>query len=715
MNPNLDPANRYPEEMLEHPALKFELVKPFEKAAAMEGGGSDAPRGRILEYLAADFKRRYDWAGTHRSTFEGDWRYCEQEYSLANERRLDNERIASIYERDPDDSGDEKDEERASISLPVGLEVVEQQVPRYYDALFGADLDKYVDLVGRDSVDQDQSDSVEAFMNYQQGHEINTPMIGYRWLRDGCIYGTGIMGQGWDFASNRRTAMHIPLWDMWFDPAGLDVDSCRFIIHRRRMTVAELMEMREAGKCFFTDKALEGSLDEDGMIVEHDTLGDVASIATPGGAVHINPDKQVSLYIYMQKDRWIYVVNQTLVVAVADNLVPPENTSPGAAATRLYPVFLFTPNPALSTEDTQPGVYGLGLLSMARVMIDMQNSLAALMHGGVARSALGITFVDPDECEALGTQRQTKAGDMIPCRNPEKAVNQLNFPDVSGPCLNGLSHLDMRLERLHGVNNAMRGMATYATETATAKAQDLNQSNHRMAQGIKLGYYTMRKFWTVALHLNKGYLEESEYIRVIGEEATWHKFSRADMEGVAGKDLVPTGMPLAASQAFLAQQGLNLVALMQQLKAGGMVDLDDRKVLRDTLIAMGYRNIDQVCRREMQVGQDPTQENAILLQGGRIMVGPHDDHDSHYQNHMSLYYVPQARDAFKMDPNLQSQFDAHIATHAQALEGAGQGMPAGKPSEGLGSGTGLPGMNTSVPTARPKPAGELQAQMGAQQ
>jgi hypothetical protein len=712
---NFSGTNLYPAELYaqDHPAMRFDLVSPFERAAAATGVG-ETERAKVLEHLTASIDARLVWAMAHRSTWELDWRYCEQEYSLSNERRADNQRIASVYELDPDDTEDERNEERASVSIPVGLEVVEQQVPRYYDALFGADLDKYVDLIGRDSVDQAMSETVESFLNYQQGHEINTPLVGFRWLRDGCMYGTGIMAQGWDFQHNRRTCESVPLWDMWFDPAAREVDACRWLFWRRTVTVADLMAMREAGQLLFTDASLSQALDEVGspMLVDHLEQG---TITAPGGQELINPDKQVNLYLYMQKERWVYVVNCRLIVAITENQVPPETNSQGKVTARYYPVFTFTPTPAIATETEEPGLYGLSLLSMARTMIDLQNSLTHLMHQGTARTALGVTCMDPDlAAEAINNQTQLKAGSIYPIRDPEKSVKQLLFPDVAGPCLNAINHLDMRLERLHGVNNALRGMATYATETATGKSQDLTQATHRLAQGIKLAYWTMRRFWTVALQLNKAYLEESEYIRVIGEEATWHPISKADMNGIAGKDLVPTGMPLSASHAFLAQQGLNLVTLMQQLKMGGMTDLDDRKVLRDTLVAMGYRNIDLICRREMQVGQDPRQENAILLQGGNILVGPHDDHESHYSEHATLYYVPQARDAFKQDPNLLAKFEAHVATHAQALEGAGQGMEGGKPADGLGSGTGMPGLNSQMPAARPKPAGELQAQMAEQ-
>jgi hypothetical protein len=714
--------NTYPQEVFTgtHPAMNLNLLRevewregqPAHDRDVVAGGTFDADAARkAIIYLNGWRYNLFAWMRAKRSAFEQEWLRAEREYELEVIGEM--ERTKSVLPLDPDreqSGGDEYNEERANVALPVWFEHTEQMIPRYYEALFGSDPDKFVEVIGRLGNDKVRADTVQEYLNYQQGWEIPTAQIGHDWIRDGIVYSTGIMAQRWNRIDNARAVENVPIWNMWFDPAARHVSDCRFIVWRRYATVAEIKEMRGIGAMAFTDEALSdiaGSIPESADQPAREAL----NLLAPE-----DDNRQVTIDLWMERDRWIYVVNDYLIVAIVENEIPPVVKANGKILHHSYPVHLFRPLPALQKRDRDRGVYGLSAITMGLPLSDLQNSVTYLMHKGLARQALGVVFVDPDAApEAYSGSVQIEAGKMYPVKEAGKNVAQINFPAVTSTCLQAIDFLDSRIERLGGVNNALRGSATFSGETATAKQQDLSQATERVRMGILLAYQTMREFWDVALRLNQAYLEESEYRRVVGERSAWAPISRNDLEGIVGKDLVPTGMPLSSSRAWLAQQGLNIASLIQQMKAGGMADVDPRRILRDTLVAMGYRGVDESIPAARRCGNDPTQENELMLDGELVEVGPNDNHEGHLQQHLALFYSPEVREGMKASPILMQAIEAHVQMHAEALEGPAQQAGTSGPSGDHAPGVGLPGQNDALPGARPKPQAELDAQTGGPQ
>jgi hypothetical protein len=680
-----------------HPAMLAERFRPGETRDT--GDVFEA-----LENLRTWLDGIQTWMGEERSRFEPDWRYTENEYRIARERAIDENRSASVFQRDPDASRRGRRDRDAELALPVGFEAVEQAIPRDYEAMLGSDPDAYVTVIGREANDEERSRGAQEFLNYQQGWEIDTPIIWRKFIRNARMYGIGILGQLWDFEANTRRVEVCSPWDVWFDPGATGITDCRYIRWRRRVTVGDVLDRIRIGAFAINPEAVWD-------IVAAATVGEELANPTHVG-VERDETREIQLDIYMEPDRWIYVLADTLIVAVVSSQVPPIRDSQGQPTRWTFPIHIYVPLPEVDEEESPKSVYGLSTLVLGRSIIDMQNSITYLMHKGLARSALGVYFGDPSAMtNPVNGQIELKAGSVFPVRDPRNNMMVETPPDPTGVCLNALGNLDVRMERLSGVNNAIRGQANYATETAYAKQQDLGQATYRFSLDAKMGISAMRHYWDVALRLNQEYLEPTEFIRVVGEKAAWHPFSNEDLQAVSGKDLVPTGMPLSANRQAMAQMGLNLIPLMQQLKAGGMADLDVRRVLRDTLVSLGFRGVEQVVPPAINAGRDPQQENELILQGIPVEVTPNDNHENHYHTHLAMFYDPDARLILKENGAALSGFEAHLAKHAAYLEPE-SGQPASSSGDGMGAGMGVAGQNLNpAPSSRPKPTSELMSQV----
>jgi hypothetical protein len=707
----------------EHPAFRLELLRLSETKDA--GADTQKPLSTALADLTSWINRWFSWMKSERREQEIKWSREEELYKLSDTLKDDYNRDGSVFRTDPDAQNDVMASTRQAVNLPIAHDNVEQLIPRYYEALFGSDANGYCEAKPRERNDQISADAISELLNWQQSTCSNTPVVGYRFLRDAALYGAGFLGQRFE-GKYRRITERIPLRDLWTDPAAMDLQQSRFLVWRRRLTVGELKTLRDEKDFAFTDQQLRdvvGVIPDD-LISQHDD-GEPASSSSQ--TPEVDELKQVVLDVWMQPDRWIYLLNETLVVGIVENPLwkDEEAEQNGEPISDVhYPIVAFTPVPELDTETEAVGVYGMSHVYLSKASIDLQNSVMWLMNRNLARSALGLLFGDTNNLDPQQANRVLRAGVLYPMRDPKNSVVSVQLPDVSGPCMNAIGFMQKWDDRLYGVTDAVRGEASYSSQTATATERLFSEASKRANMALLIGQQTMRDFWEIAIRLNRKFVDPAMLPRILGEKAIWAEKGRGALYAVCGLDICPTGMPSTGTKAYLTQNGLNLCSVIAQFKTQGF-NVDPTPLLRDTIKAMGLAQADQIAPEATVMGFDPQQENQELLQGNPIEMGPNDDDKSHLDTHLPLFYAPDARQALKDNPVIFQAYLAHCMNHATRLDqtdpGAGaeamaemQGMGATPAAgEGWGSGQGAPGNNLQQIAAQPKEAADLAAQMGA--
>lgn len=703
-----DLVENYPIDVIrgEHPAFNFGLLNKSE---------IDLRSGKFIESIRkfdAWIRSVHDNMRSFRAGFEKEWIEAEQEYNLTDERRQDAGRDASAFMIDPDNiDGDEFGRERASIALPVGYEMTEQTGARYYEVFFGSDQDRFVEIRGRERNDDPGSETVEDWMNFQQGYQINTPRAGLGWCRDACVYGTGIMAQLWDFEMNRRTMKNVSIWDLLFDPAAHEIDECRYTEWRQWITVKQALDMRDKEKFAFTDEAFEASLEPEAEAQEAEQEPQEIQVFDKKAD---NDYRRIPLDIFMQKKRWVYRLGGKLIVAIAENQVPPVMFTGEDGESRIvaetYPLHVFTPIPGLLMRNKRRSVYGLSHLTLGKPIIDLMNSILFLMNENLARSALGVLFADTDSLGMANANMQMEAGKLYPCRDPKNNILQIDFKDVAPQCLEAMGVLNVWIERLHGVNDSVRGQHTGASKTATQARQDLGEATMRLKTGIWMGINSVRQIYDVGLRLNQAYVEPDQFTRVVGEAGVKTPINRETLANVSGIDLMPTGFPQIGSRAQAIEQGTNTIGLITQSQAQGVQGLNPKPLIRQVLKAQGWKNVDQIVGKDIRPGQSADDENEFILQGIPVEVGPNDNHVRHGEIHDTLWEHPDARELFKREPMILQAFEEHLTVHARFRD-AMEPPPEESPGGEEGPGAGIAGTNTELIAPRTKPAAELEAQM----
>jgi len=324
---------------------------------------------------------------------------------------------------------------------------------------------------------------------------------------------------------------------------------------------------------------------------------------------------------------------------------------------------------------------------------DFSNAIASLMMENVKSSTLGTwTSDDPD---LVGTD--VKIGEVLghsQGSSLEQHVSQLNA--------NQLVHIvdwvsSRNADRASGVTDTLRGQQQFSGQTATAVRDMLQQSTARISPQMAQARDCMQEYYEVAITLNRLYLAPHKYFAVIGEQYAQpgvgtdpqsRQITAADLIGVSGKDLVPTGFP--GSMTAMTQEALNEAAVINQV--GG-----NPQPLLKAYIEKKYQgrvNADEVFPAN-GVGNDPMQENEQLFMGAPLSLDPDDNHQTHIVTHMQLTLDPRFSAAVQQSPALQMVWQAHIQAHQQELMKL-TGMMAGGMPGGMGIGTSGQGTTLSA-------------------
>jgi hypothetical protein len=256
--------------------------------------------------------------------------------------------------------------------------------------------------------------------------------------------------------------------------------------------------------------------------------------------------------------------------------------------------------------------------------------------------------------------------------------------------------------------------------TATATRDLMNEAATRISQSIDLGVHTMQEVYTAAILLNQRYLQDHQAVQVVGQGpnlAVWRPGANtaeeprgangADLGGVVGKDLVPSGYTGSGSKYQLTQEALNEAAVIMQT-GGNPVPL----VRRYIEIKYGRTiDVDEIYPQN-GVGNDPMQENQIIAQGGQIRRDPDDNDAWHMQVHSQAFRDPQFVAMSQQMPQIAMALQMHMQEHMGNLQQQAA-MMASVPNGGggVGGGSGVSGMNKENPRAKPKSDDDREAQM----
>ena len=669
----------------------------------------------FMKHMTVESQDTHTWLKSIRQPKEKLWKERRQYYDMAEELAFDRNRKKSINKVSKFRPDAELNPERMAMVLPLIFEATQLLYARIYMAMLGTG-DGFVELLGRERNDIQGAKNLEKFMNFQQSHEIPTEEVLADYVLDGFIYGTGVMFQDWDAVENQRKMRSISRLDIWWDLAQW-FDEIKVMRIRREASIGELEDLRNAGRLWFSNEDLKAA--SDGQHIEHEretvsSQTDADPRANARAQRNIKLDqinrryRKVFLDIQMDTEpwRWVYVVNESLIVGVVPPLIP-EDEERGVKAR--FPVSIFSPIRRIRDLD------GDSFVGRALDSQDIINATLELLMSNIKANSLGIGITNDESLQ----DKPLRAGFWHYSSDP-KATQIINFPDISASTLGVIDWFTSRvIDRITGTNDITRGRAQFSGQTATATRDLLQQATTRLTPMERRALKSMQDIYSVAIALNRMYLAPHKFIRVVGGKALQHLsagapegvgLEGADFLGLAGQDLVPTGFPGSASA--ITQETLNEAAVVAQ--TGG----DPRPLMREYIKTRwkGRINVDEIYP-ENGIGNDPVQENENLLNGIPPTRDPDDVDSWHLQVHQSLETDKRYLEAVQANPMLEVIRQQHMQVHSQAMQQQAAlfaGIAPGSHGGGFGNGVGTSGLSTSMLGARPKPDRERESQVGAE-
>jgi hypothetical protein len=637
----------------------------------------------------------HSYLDQERKPLEGRWKLCREYYDMDARLKQDKERLASIYAATEQVQDKELDLNRASLVHPIVYEAVQQQQSRLVGQLFGSGP-RYIEMLGRQSNDIEGAKIYEEIANYQQEWQIPTLDIGDDVVNSGLVEGTGITCRQWDFQRNCPKDECINLLDYWFDPQGSYQHDDRWNVWRRYVTLGEMLTLRQQGQVYFTDEDMKSALMTTSDVRGRDYIKDKQIITTYKDDSNKPLEQQssrwhevISLDIFMQREgveRWVYRANK-LIVAVTPNPVPSED------GIYRFPSAVYTPVRKKGSK------YGDSVVYRMLDSQDMVNSLSYMMMSSMARTSLGMWFGDPRMYQG---DDSPKPGVVNKMSDPKNNLIAIDMPDTSAAAIQAMTYVKREVaDNISGVSEPTRGQQTSANQTASSVDMMLEQSSYRMRSMGERGKIYRKDYDSIGLLLNQRYLAPTTAFRITDQQGAWRPVEGADLHGVAGKDIMPTGFPIDGSNAQFTQQALNEVAVIQQ--TGGNPTEMMRKYLE--IKYGGFIDVNEIYPELGKPGNDPRQENEMMAQGMPVMVDVNDDDLSHLMEHQPMILMMQQNGAPpQLVQGMMAHFQSHLSRYQQIQA---DNTPAG------GGGSGTSGLNTQMPGPDPKQPGEIEAQMAA--
>lgn len=682
-----------------------EIPPAFSQNFMPEWDGDIETLAKVLVDIFDESQSSHKWLKEMRSDKEDAWRRSTDYYEMASELAVDKNRKKSIRKSRDKDFGSELDPERSSVIFPLAYEAVQILAARMFTIVRGFGSD-FVELIGVEPADIENAKIVEKFLNFQQRSEIETSSVLMDWLLQAFTIGTGVIFQSWDAEGNLRNMEAIDRWMVWANHAPT-LSKSNVLFLRREMTVGKLKQMRDEGLYIFDDDALDAALnakvDFDPRNNTSDSRANFNQSAWESQSKKSEgvDEKYRSVYVDIKMDtmpdRWVYVLNEKLIIGVSQPLIP---NAPELSIKARFPITFFSPIRKIGDFD------GDSFLLRAADPQDIVNSMLEeiVANTEAAGRGFGIT-TDPS---LAGKPMEAGIWNLV---EEIESMRIVNIPDVSQNILGTIDWLTDRVtDRTTGINEISRGRAQFSGQTATATRDLLSQSQQRSSPTEVMAVDAMRDVYSVAITLARLYLQPHKLFKITGQGESLVAFSQvdgsrplqaSDLIGISGQDLIPTGLPGSSSSiterilnesAVVVQTGGNPQPLMRtyfKVQYGGRVNVDD------IYPANG-------------IGNDPFQENDKIKRGQPVQRDPDDDDNFHLTIHLQLAQDVEFQNLLQQNPLLLNILQLHIQAHVDAVVRSGGAVGQGG---GLGSGTGAAGLNLNIPGPDPQTSGELEAQL----
>ena len=372
----------------------------------------------------------------------------------------------------------------------------------------------------------------------------------------------------------------VDLYDFFWDPRAIDMESARWVAHRTYQTFDHLEELQKQGVyknvALLKDATLVSGDDEKAS--RRGTLG----VAMPDELASKNEGKNViELIEYWEDEKVITVANRGIVIR--------DEANPYRHGKKPFVriVDQSVPHEFLGIGELEP-IETLQYELNDRRNQRMDNITLVLNRMWKVKNGAN---VDEDELVS-------DAGGVVHTDNMD-GIEALQMPDVTSSSYNEETLIKGDIQQTTGVSDFTRGVGSESLGNDTATGISLIQEagNARFKLKIRNLEAGIEEIGRMMVSLNEQFLTEEKSIRVLGDEGIeWTTIKPDDMRGNFDV-MVQSGSTLPSNEAVERKQTMEMFQIF-----AGDPEVDQRELKRMVLDTFGIKNIDKLLTPPAGVG-----------------------------------------------------------------------------------------------------------------
>jgi len=364
----------------------------------------------------------------------------------------------------------------------------------------------------------------------------------------------------------------IDLYDFFWDPRAIDIESSRWVAHRMYRGLDHLKELQKQG-VYKNISLLENAAivsDDDQKAQRRGVLG----VAVPDSLEANEEGKQmIELIEYWENDRVVTVANRSIVVR--------DEPNPYRHGKKPFVriVDQSVPHEFLGIGELEP-IETLQYELNDRRNQRMDNITLALNRMWKVKNGANV-----DEDELVSDAGGVVHTDDI------NGVEPLIMPDVTGSSYNEETLIKGDIQQTTGVSDFTRGVGSdaLANDTATGISLIQEAGNARFRLKIRNLEYGIEEIGRMMVSLNEQFLTEEKVIRIMGDEGfEWTTIKPDDLRGNFDV-MVQSGSTLPSNEAVERKQTMEMFQIF-----AGDPEVNQRELKKRVLETFGIKNLDKL-------------------------------------------------------------------------------------------------------------------------
>jgi len=407
---------------------------------------------------------------------------------------------------------------RAKIHVPYIQQTVDTILPRLVSSK------PKINVLPREESDVDSAQMNEKLVSYQW-EKMRMYKTIKMWVKQGLIYGTGIVKLGWDFdRENEKDGPWVNVvsnYDVFIDPNAASIDDAAFIIYKQERDLAEVKKNKNYKNLDELERVVGKDNDTSDKVSERSSLGR----SEPGS----DERKKVVIFEYygkmameddeIEKDYFIVTANNEIILRIEE-------------LKEVYPCG--KPFVAFRDNDMPLDFWAIGEVEPLIPLQDELNTMRnqrldnrklIMNHMWLVNKNGGINWDD----------FVSKPGGVIEC-NDTSAVVPLPVNDTTQNSVQEEAIIKQDMDRTSGVFQGMTGqLATPVgadsgsfNKTARGFLASIEQAGTRMQYKLDNLDDGIRELGQKLLKLNQKYISKDQVVRILGRSGVAFETVKVD-------------------------------------------------------------------------------------------------------------------------------------------------------------------------------------------